>query len=154
MAHIVIRKEEELQTLKRFLQNQCVKFNPNLVDYSYSEPCDVAYDKTQYQITAGDQDQLAKRRQDLQKHGQFCIIRSIAESNNPKIIIEKALQKKILKSNKAVNLLIDCISSADYYPGHIREIEFKKYISEHKELCGSWNKIFLVFRNQNIQLVE
>ncbi len=153
MAHVVTRKEEELQTLKRFLQNQGVKFNPNLIDYSYNEPCDIAYDKIQYQITAGDQNQLSKRRQDIQKYGHFLIIRPIAESNDPKVIIEKALQKKTLKSDKVVNLLIDCTSSADY-PKHLRKIKFKEYISKHKKKCGSWNKIFLVFRDQNIQLVK
>lgn len=151
MAHIITREEEELQTLKRFLQNQGVKFNPNLID-SCDEPCDIAYNGIQYQITTGNQDQVSKKRQDIQKYGHFLIIRPIAESNDPKTIIEKALQKKALKSDKAVCLLIDCTSSADY-PKQIRSIKFKNYISECRKQCGSWKSIILVFRDQNLQII-
>lgn len=153
MVHIVTRKEEEIQTLRKFVENLGEKFDSDLVDYSCDEPCDVSYKKVQYQITVGDQDLIAKKGQDMKKYGRYLVIRSIKDSNDPKVIVEKALQKKAKKSSKLITLLIDCTTAADY-PKQEREEIFKKYRLTHEDLRGLWESIYLVFRGQNIELFE
>ena len=151
MLHIVTRQDEEVQTLKRFVENLGEKFDPKLIDYSKGEPCDVSYKEIQYQITEGDQDQLAKKRKQIDKEGRYLIVRSISEANNPKEIIERALEKKVYKSNNDIILLIDCISSGNYSLQE-REQSFKNYFSENRKLSGSWQNIYIVFSSYNIQL--
>lgn len=50
MSHVVTKQEEELQTLKKFIENSGKEFDLSLVDYSHSEPCDVAYKGVQLRI--------------------------------------------------------------------------------------------------------
>ena len=80
----------------------------------------------------------------------YCGMRSL--ENYPEQLIGTALKKKRGKSDDKTTLLIKCASSG-YYPSiNEREKEFKDYFLKNQELGGSWQHIFVVFPNSNIQL--
>lgn len=152
MDKLVTRQEEELQTLKRFVENKNESFSSKLVSYSYPEPCDVAYAEVQYQITYGDQKRVSEIRKTISKGETYFAIRGIDESNKPEVVIKQALTGKVTKSSPSVVLLIDCTYSTTLTPPGV-EVSFKQYADENAALKGQWLDIYAVFPKINIRLM-
>lgn len=154
MLHKVTRQEEEIQTLERFVKNIGEKFTVKLVSYSGiknpDDINDVFYDGIPYQITYGDSEYLGESRKTISKKGIFSNIRS-RPINYCSEIIEKSLKKKNYMSGEGIILLIDCDYTGAYSLLERKDL-CKKYLLEHKDLKGSWQHIFLVFPDGNIEL--
>ncbi|MDD5152958.1 MAG: hypothetical protein PHS95_03150 [Candidatus Pacebacteria bacterium] len=158
----ITRPQEEIQTLKRFIENQGDKFISELAVQDRSkinEPSDVSYKGIEYQITYGDQKFLEHRRKinSIRKGnsnvGESCVgIRSFAEIDYPKILLETALKNKKDKSDNKTSLLIDCICTPYVSLLEIKTI-CKKYFNDNEQKIGGlWQHIFIVFSCDNVQL--
>lgn len=158
MAQKVTRREEEKQTLQRFIENQGKEFHPGSAIYSgIQEPCDVSYKGINYQITYGDQKLIGEIRKTTSKKKDnfssevFCTIRNISDTY-AETLISEALKNKKNKSIDKVTLLIDCPFPGDYTSIENREKRLKKYFTENQNLGGRWQCIFIVFPDGNIKL--
>ncbi len=158
MLHIVTRKEEEIETLEKFINNQNEKFDYDLVkSFSENNPIDFSYKGINYQITYGDQLQLAERRkitsipEDDSRSKQFIGIRNLS-GDWIHTFLYNALNKKRHLSGNNITLLIDCFGRGDNSSLPEREEKLKKFFSENQYLGGSWQHIYIVFSDGNIKL--
>jgi hypothetical protein len=158
MAQKATRREEEKQTLQKFIENQGEEFYPDLVSYlRIQEPCDVLYKEIEYQITYGDQKLIGEMRQKTAKKKDnllgeiFCTIRDISDTY-AETLIHGALENKKNKSSDKMILLIHCSFPGIYAPIEAREEKLKKYFTEHQDLGSKWQHIFIVFPDGNIKL--
>jgi hypothetical protein len=81
----------------------------------------------------------------------FCTIRNISDTY-AETLISEALKNKKNKSSDKMTLLIHCSFSGVYASIEMREEKLKKYFAEHHDLGGSWQHIFIVFPDGNIEL--
>ena len=155
----VTRPQEEIQTLKKFFENQGIKFDSELAiqDKSLREPCDASYQGIEYQITYGNRKMLGDMRkansirskENPDIGGPYCKIGG--SPNYAQEILETALESKKNKSDKNMTLLIDPYPRLGFpFSG---DSLLKEYFKENEErLGGLWQQIFVVFSGENIQL--
>ena len=152
---VTTRKEEELQTLQRFIKNQNELFGHEQVIQGESrlkEPADVMYKRVQYQITYGDAKKLAELRKSISNEGNYSAIRGIVEQDYAGELIDDALKKKKNKSDKGMTLLIDCTyTSFGTLPDRKKLCE-KHFNNNGSKFAGLWQHIFVVFLDGNIHL--
>lgn len=153
-----ITRQEEKQTLQRFIENQGKEFYSGLAIYSgIQEPCDVSYKGIDYQITYGDQKLIGEtRRKTSKKNGNlrgeiFCGIRNISDTY-AETLIHGALKNKKNKSSDKVTILIHCSFPGDYASIEVRRERLQKYFAENQDLGGKWQHIFIIFPDGNIKL--
>lgn len=162
MAQKVTRQEEEIQTLKKFIENQGEEFYPDLVSYSgIQEPCDVSYKGVEYQITYGNRELLGDLRKTTSIRSKenpnvsesFCrIISHPPLIDYAKEVLEAALEDKKDKSDEKMTLLIEPAYTS-YGLSPEGEVVFKKYFKDNEQrLGGLWQHIFVVFLGGNIKL--
>jgi hypothetical protein len=149
------REDEELATLKRFIENQDKAFFKERAiqdRLKIKEPVDIFYEGELYQVTYGDAAELGRFRKEIDKNGLTTSIRRIEIDDYARVCIESALDKKRNKSDENVVLLVDCTGTS-YQSYGFREGKFKEYFNNKKsELGGLWKNIFVVFPDGNIQL--
>lgn len=151
----VTREQEEIQTLERFIRNCGQVFIPGLAIQDKSkikEPSDVFYKGTDYQITYGDREHLAKSRKATNKNGTYFTMRSHSKANYAEELLNVALDEKKDKSDNKMTLLVDCTYTS-WLPISERETLCRKYFNDNiQKLRGSWCHIFVVFPDGNVQL--
>lgn len=159
----VTRPEEELQTLRKFIENQGRDFIPEKAIQDRAqlkEPADVLYEGIGYQITYGDAAQLGesrkitsvRRKDNPQLSETYSNVRHIVEPKYAEMCLKNALENKKNKSDKNMTLLIHCVSTS-YETLENRGDLCKKYFSSNEStLGGSWEHIFAIFPDGNIQL--
>ena len=152
------RQDEEVQTLRKFIKNRGEIFQPNLALYrginpEVKEPCDISY-RVEYQITYGDTPLIGAIREKTSKGEKYCEIGTSPEEDYAEKLLKKPLEDKRHKSDSRITLLIDCTyASTFWYSLSERETRCKKYfIDNEKNIGGSWQHIFVVFPDWNIQL--
>jgi len=161
MSLKVTRAQEEIQTLKKFIENQGVEFIPELAIQDKSllkEPCDISYQGVEYQITYGNRKLLGDMRKTNSVRdkenpnigGPFC---KIGGSPNYVREILEALKDKKNKSDKNMILLVEVYPSPSRPFFMDREELLKEHFKKNEqELGGLWQHIFVVFCNWNVQL--
>ena len=151
----ITRPQEEIQTLKRFIENQGDEFisESAIQDRSkINEPSDASYCGVEYQITYGDRNKLSQLRKSIATSGSYLGINSISEVTYAQGLLEDALTDKKTKSDNKMTLLIDCTYTS-YGSFLEREGMCKKYFMDNEKTAGgSWQHIFVVFPDGNVQL--
>ena len=149
-SKIVTKEDVELETLKTFLHNANVQFSDKLIEHGRGEPTDIRYDGTNYQITIGDKEAVEERRKVTSKKGSaYSNIRDV--SNIISLLLNGALTKKSLRSDKETILLIDVMSTGGLDWDTLRN-RASEWANNNQNLCQGWKKIYLVFRQKNIQI--
>ncbi len=151
MINRVTQKDVELATLKDYLHNADTEFIDSLLDSKITEPTDIRYDNTNYQITIGDQEAIEERRKTISKEGTYVGIRGI--TNIAHLLLSSALTKKSISSDSDTTLLIEVVSTGGKDWEEL-ENELNDYTLEHPELRGKWKKLYAVFPKKNIQLFK
>ena len=159
----VTRAQEEIQTLKKFIENQGIEFISELAIQDkllLREPCDVSYQGVEYQITYGNRKMLGdirkanhvRNKENLNVGGPFC---KIGGSTNYVQEISEALKDKKNKSDKNMTLLIEVYPSPNlwFIKGSSLFLDLEEHFKKNeRELGGLWQHIFVVFYDCNIQL--
>ncbi len=157
------RQEEEAQTLRKFIENKGEEFQPGLALYRgmgpeaqkpCQEPCDVAYDGVEYQITYGDTALIGKIRKKTSGDEIYCDIRGHSEADCAEKLLGKSFENKRYKSDDKMTLLIDCTYASTFWHSlSERESIYKKYFLDNEQRFGGlWQHISIVFSDGNIQL--
>ncbi len=147
----VTQKDVELTTLKDYLRNANIEFIDSLLDLKITEPTDIRYNNTNYQITIGDQEAIEERRKTISKEGKYVGIRGI--TNIAHLLLSSALTKKSISSDPETTLLIEVVSTGGKDWAELED-HLNNYTLEHPELRGKWKKLYAVFPEKNIQLFK
>ena len=148
-SKVVIKEDVELETLKKFLNNQSVVFDKKLVDPSKTEPTDIRYDGINYQITEGDKKEVQTRRQITSKGTTYLTIRDT--TNIAELLLRSSLKKKSTRSDSNTVLLIDVMSTGGRDWDTLGK-ELSAWASQNSNLCSCWKEIYLVYREKNVKL--
>ena len=153
----VTRAQEEMQTLKKFIENQGIDFVQELVIIDRSklrEPCDMSYKGIEYQITYGNRKQLGDIRKTISDEGKYCGISGLPPiADYVKEVLETALEDKKDKSDEKMTLLIEPAYTSYGLFHEEGDVAFKKYFKDNEQRIGGlWQHIFVVFSGGNIQL--
>jgi hypothetical protein len=147
----VTQKVVEMITLKEYLHNEGTEFVDSLLDSKITEPTDIRYNNTNYQITIGDQEAVEERRRTISKEGKYVGMRGIL--NIAHLLLSSALTKKSIGSDPDTILLIEVTSTGGRDWGDLED-QLNSYTSAHPEARGKWKKIYAVFPEKNIQLFK
>jgi len=148
---IVTQKDVELNTLKDYLHNKGIEFIDSLISSQTTEPTDIRYDNTNYQITIGDQEAIEERRKTISKYGKYVGMRDV--SNIANLLLSRALAKKSISSDQNTILLIEVVTNGGRSWDDLKN-EFNEYTLTHPKLRGKWKEIYAVFPEKNIKLFE
>ena len=152
----VTRAQEEIQTLKKFIENQGIDFVSELAIQDglvLREPCDASYQGIEYQITYGNRELLGNIRKTISTQ-PFCgVIGHPSMEDYVKKVLETTLADKKDKSDEKMTLLIDPAYTSYGLFSDKGDAAFKKYFKDNEQRIGGlWQHIFVVFSGGNIQL--